>query len=417
MMKVPNSQDPMSNATTSWKQAGEASPIASTHPASQGRRRGQGRSSFDCVALLLQGGGALGAYQAGVYEALAEANLHPDRVVGISIGAINAAIIAGNARENRAAKLREFWENLARSPFDLGRGFDPLLKIPGIRDLSNTMSSAAAALLGVPGFYAPRIPNIWDAMPGTLGATHIYETRALKAMLEHLVDFDLVNSTKNDVSLSLGSVNVRTGKLTYFDVAADVIRPEHVMASGALPAAFPPIEIDGEHYWDGGIISNTPLAWLVHKGVPDTLALQVDLWAAPGDLPGSLPEVLTRMKEIANSNRTSYFTNLFSSIIRTNSTLARFLDGLPEELKRGADAAYLQSVARPRLHHIVNLIYRPEHGVESVSKEIEFSRTSMQYRLRAGYTDTKEALEHPEALQRSPDSRSGIFVFDFDARG
>ena len=417
MMKVPNSQDPIGSATTSWKQAEEASPIVSAHPASQGRRRGQGRTSFDCVALLLQGGGALGAYQAGVYEALAEANLHPDRVVGISIGAINAAIIAGNARENRVAKLREFWENLARSPFDLGRGFDVLLEIPGVRDFRNNMNSAAAAFLGVPGLYAPRIPNIWDALPGTLAATHIYDTRALKAMLEHLVDFDLINSIKNDVRLSLGSVNVRTGKLTYFDVAGDLIRPEHVMASGALPVAFPPIEVDGEHYWDGGIISNTPLAWLVHQGVPDTLAFQVDLWAAPGDLPRSLPETLTRMKEIANSNRTSYFTNLFSSIIRTNSTLARFLDGLPEELKRGADAAYLQSVARPRLHHIVNLIYRPEHGVESVSKEIEFSRTSMQYRLRAGYADTKEALEHPEALQRSPDSRSGIFVFDFDARG
>ena len=174
------------------------------------------RPPFDCIALLLQGGGALGAYQAGVYEGLAGADLRPDWVVGTSIGGINSAIIAGNPQEERVAKLREFWELVSRSPF----GFDgDLGAFAGERPraFAQQMSAITATMLGVPGFYAPRIPNVVFQPPGTLEVTSFYDTTLLKATLERLVDFDLINSESHDVRISLGSVNARSGRLVYFD--------------------------------------------------------------------------------------------------------------------------------------------------------------------------------------------------------
>ena len=170
------------------------------------------------------------------------------------------------------------------------------------------MSAITATVLGVPGFYAPRIPSTLFQPPGTLEATSFYDTTLLKATLERLVDFDLINSKSHDVRLSLGSVNARSGQLVYFDSTTDIIRAEHVMASGALMPWFPAVEIDGEYYWDGGIVSNTPLEWLARQRLPNTLAFQVDLWAAPGELPKNVPDVMTRMKEILNSSRTIYRT-------------------------------------------------------------------------------------------------------------
>ena len=268
------------------------------------------RPSFDCIALLLQGGGALGAYQAGVYEALAEVDLRPDWVAGISIGAINSAIIAGNPREARVAKLREFWELVSHSPFGLDGNLASLLpKGDAGRALAQQMSTSTASVLGVPGFYTMRFPSPLFQPPGTLEATSFCDTTPLKATLERLVDFDLINSENYNTRLSLGSVNARSGQLVYFDTTTDVIRAEHVMASGALPPGFPAIEIDGEYYWDGGVVSNTPLEWIARQHLPSMLAFQVDLWAAPGPFPKNLQEVMIRMKEILNSSRTIYHTS------------------------------------------------------------------------------------------------------------
>jgi NTE family protein len=371
------------------------------------------RPPFDCIALLLQGGGALGAYQAGVYEAMVEANCGLDWVAGVSIGAINSVIITGNPLKDRVAKLRTFWSRLASSPL----GLDVRIDAPPLRDLAASISAAGAAIFGVPGFYQPRPPAPWFYPPRTAEATSIYDTKSLKTLLESSVDFDLVNSAHNEVRLSLGSVNVRTGKLVYFDTTTDVIRPEHVMASGALPAAFPAIEVDGEYYWDGGIISNTPLEWLARNLPGDMLAFQVDLWAALGELPTSLPGVITRMKEIMNSSRTAYYSSFFTERNTVYASLARHLDQLPAELKSGDDAKYLLSVAKRHLHHLVNLVYRPDAGAEGASKEFEFSRQSMEYRWRAGYHDMVRALRHPEVTERASDRDSGIFVFDMPAIG
>src|SRR4051794_14787305 len=245
------------------------------------------RLPFECVALLLQGGGALGAYQGGVYEALAEADIHPDWIAGISIGAINAAIIAGNPPNTRVDRLREFWTQVtANASWDLSN--NPLMDLTRndhARNLLNHMSANLAAVFGATGFFSARPFTPWLQPGGTLEATSYYDTNALKQTLERLVDFDRINA--GITRFSAGAVNVRTGNFAYFDTTTHTIRPEHVMASGALPPGFPAVEIDGELYWDGGLVSNTPLQWVIDSSPrrQDTLAFQVDLWSAMGQPP------------------------------------------------------------------------------------------------------------------------------------
>jgi NTE family protein len=239
---------------------------------------------FECIALVLQGGGALGAYQAGVYEALAEAGIHPNWIAGISIGAINAAIIAGNSPNCRVDRLREFWMQVtATGPwFGLSNACARLARGEASRQLLNDISAGFAMASGAIGFFSARPVLPWFQTAGTIEATSFYDTRDLKRTLERLVDFDRLNA--GAIRFSAGAVNVRTGNFACFDTTTHTIRPEHVMASGALPPGFPAIEIEGEHYWDGGLVSNTPLQWVVDAAPRrDTLAFQVDLWSAHGD--------------------------------------------------------------------------------------------------------------------------------------
>jgi NTE family protein len=371
------------------------------------------RLPFDCVALLLQGGGALGAYQAGVYEALAESGLHPDWVVGISIGAINAAIIAGNAPEKCVDKLREFWEGITAPSmgFDvdaiglLGRG-------EAARMVANQLSAAMVALAGTVGFFRPRFPNPWFHPHGTIEATSYYDTQLLKATLERVVDFDRVNSDESGTRLSLGAVNVRSGNLVYFDSATRRIRPEHVMASGALPPGFPAIEVDGEHFWDGGLVSNTPLGWIVtNHNLPDALVFQVDLWSSRGEFPRNQLEVLTRLKEIQFSSRTRAYTDFIKKLHKTRHAVATLLEEIPEELRQSEAARFLASIAQQRAYNLVHLIYRTK-GYEGDSKDYEFSRLSMQEHWRAGYYDTVRALRHSEVLERATGD-DALATFDF----
>ena len=375
------------------------------------------RPSFECIALLLQGGGALGAYQAGVYEALAEANLHPDWVAGISIGAINAAIIAGNAPEQRVAKLRTFWQGITSNPlFDWVAAVDQLApKGDFARSAFNQLSAAWAMFGGAPGFYSLRQPAPWLHPGGCLEATSFYETKLLKATLEQLVDFERINA--GEMRFSVGAVNVRTGNFVYFDNTKREILPEHVMASGSLPPGFPAIEIEGEHYWDGGLLSNTPLQWVVEHGPrQDTLAFQVDLWSSRGEFPGDLAEVVTRQKEIQYSSRTRANTDQFKRLQKLRCALAALLDKLPDELKASEEARALRPFADRKLYSIVHLIYRSKH-YEGNSKDYEFSRLTMEEHWRAGYHDAVRTLRHDEVLER-PDNLEGVFTFDlaYDGR-
>ncbi len=220
---------------------------------------------YDYVILVLQGGGALGAYQAGVFEGMTEAGYLPDWVIGVSMGAINGALIAGNPPNQRIERLHAFWDRVS----------------------SGVASATLGSVVGVPGFFVPRVPPPAFMPDGVLGALSVYDVDPLRATLGRLVDFKLIKRRK--VRLSVGAVNVRTGSSTYFDNLQTRIGPEHVLASGALPPAFAPIEIDGEYYWDGGIVSNTPLWYAVdHSPAVNVLMVQVDLFSAEGELPQNL---------------------------------------------------------------------------------------------------------------------------------
>jgi NTE family protein len=372
---------------------------------------------FERVALLLQGGGALGAYQGGVYEALAEADIHPDWIAGISIGAINGAIIAGNPPNARVDRLREFWTQVTSSaPWDWrGNPFVDLGQSDHVRNLVNQMSAGAAAAFGATGFFSARAMMPWLQPNGTTAATSFYDTAHLKQTLQRLVDFDRLNAGMT--RFSAGAVNVRTGNFVYFDTSTQRIAPEHVMASGALPPGFPAVEIDGEQYWDGGLVSNTPLQWVIESNPrrEDTLAFQVDLWSSQGALPGNLAEVATRHKEIQFSSRTRASTAQFKNVHRVQRALAALLQRLPANLEDDDDLAILKSVASDKVYNIIHLIYRARN-YEGHSKDYEFSRLSMQDHWKAGYYDAVRTLRHPDVLTR-PASLDGVFTFDLERDG
>ena len=378
------------------------------------------RPPFECIALLLQGGGALGAYQAGVYEALAEARVDPDWVSGISIGAINAALIAGNPPEARVDVLRQFW-NLVTEPLTtVAENFGCIWPCAvgfggGVgRGFVNRMNAALALLRGVPGFFAPRVPALWLQAAGTPGATSFYDTTQLKTTLERLVDFDRINA--GPMRFSIGAVNVSSGNFVYFDNSTHTIGPEHVMASGALPPGLPAVEIEGEYYWDGGLVSNTPLQWVLESEPrQDTLAFQVDLWSARGALPRNLAEVITRQKEIQYSSRTRANSDRFKHMQLLRNALSHLLQKLPPELGDSPEADLLRPVAGHKVYNLVQLIYR-SRTYEGDSKDYEFSRRSMEEHWRVGYRDTVRTLRHPQVLAR-PTNHAGVFTFDLARDG
>lgn len=369
------------------------------------------RLPFECIALLLQGGGALGAYQAGVYQALSEASIFPDWVAGISIGAINSALIAGNPPEERVDRLRSFWETITtHQAWDWVSRFRlPFAESADVRRITNQASATSALFTGVTGFFTPHIPPPWHQPNGSLKATSYYDTSGLRRTLERFVDFDLINSGR--IRFSVGAVNVRTGNFVYFDTTTHVIRVEHILASAALPPGFPPVEIDGEHYWDGGLVSNTPLQWVLQFGPrQDTLAFQVDLWSAQGRLPLNMADVMTRQKEILYSSRTRDNTTRFTANQRLRHAVDRMLEKLPVEIAESPEGQLLRGFGDQKIYSMVHLIYRAKQ-YEGHSKDYEFSRRSMEEHWQAGYNDTMRTLRHPKALVR-PTNSEGVSAFD-----
>ncbi|MGH6836004.1 MAG: patatin-like phospholipase family protein [Methylocella sp.] len=372
------------------------------------------RPPFERIALVLQGGGALGAYQGGVYQALAEADLHPDWVAGVSIGAINSALVAGNPKEKRVERLREFWEIVSAPPF----GVDYLPSIEITDEFThrwvNQLSSLGTLLGGTPGFLKLRVPPPLPLTRGSPDVLSYYDTGPLRATLERLVDFDLINSAIT--RFSVGAVNVRTANLVYFDNTKQDIGPEHVMASGSLPPGLPATEIQGEHYWDGGLVSNTPLERVL-SGTPrqDTLAFQIDLWSASGSLPRNLIEADERQKDIRFSSRTRAAINQFKRAQLLRRATHHLLERLPEELRQLPQANLLAGEADEKVYNIINLIYHARKH-ESVSKDYEFSRRTMEEHWQVGYNDAVRTLRHPEVLQR-PENHDGVFTFDLARDG
>ena len=359
---------------------------------------------YDNVILVLQGGGALGAYQAGVFEGMTEAGYTPNWVTGVSIGAINAALVAGNPPGKRVARLQEFWDVVSSGlPLDTSALFDPL------RAAFNHASAALSATLGVPGFYTPRVPPPVFVPHGHPDALSVYDTLSLERTLERLVDFDLIN--RNGMRLSLGAVNVRTGNSTYFDSRDIRISPRHVMASGALPPAFAPVEIEGDYYWDGGIVSNTPL-WYVLDDEPriEGLIVQVDLFSALGDLPQDLGQVMERHKDIMYSSKTRSNTTRVTELQRMKSALKRVLAKIPGEFRADADVRALEAICSCPHVDIVHLINR-RFSYTSFSKDYEFSRATVRQLWGAGLEDFRRTVAHPE-WQKKTDPGEGIGVYD-----
>ena len=382
--------------------------MSTTLPSKPKPSRPVKRPEFERIALLLQGGGALGAYQGGVYQALAEANLHPDWVAGISIGAINSAIIAGNAPENRVAKLRTFWETVSESPNGIPTLDNLELKNDRLHQAVNQSRAFSTLLFGAPGFFKPQMVPPFLQPPGPK-ALSFYDVSPLIATLERLTDFDRINS--KEIHFSVGAVNVRSGNFVYFDNATCKITPHHILASGSLPPGFPAAEIDGEFYWDGGLVSNTPLEWVLGSFPRmDTLAFQVDLWNARGDMPQNLTESEVRQKEIRFSSRTRAATDTFKKGQILRRAAAKLLKALPAELKATPEARMLAGEADEKVFNIVQLIYR-SRKYEGTSKDYEFSRRTMEEHWASGYTDATNTLSHPEVLQR-PTGLDGVSTFD-----
>jgi len=364
--------------------------------------------------LVLQGGGALGSYQAGAYQALCHHDFEPEWIAGISIGAVNAAIIAGNPREKRVGRLKEFWE-MVSAPVP----WRPITSGDRGRFLFNETSAALIATFGVPGFFRPRIPPAALWPQGTPQALSYYDTSPLRTTLERLVDFDRINAL--ETRLSVGAVSVTTGNFKYFDnfefrKLGKKIGPEHIMASGALPPGFPSVEIDGEHFWDGGIASNTPLDYVLDAEITnDLLIFQVDLFSARGPLPGSLLEAAEREKDIRFSSRTRMNTDKNKQVHNTQRALRELMGKLPDYLRNDPAVEILCQAAKENTVTVVHLIYRSKN-YESSSKDYDFSHIGMVEHWGAGARDVHLSMRHKDWLEL-PQSGESMMTYDLTGDG
>ncbi len=355
------------------------------------------------AVLVLQGGGALGSYQAGVYEALEASPIRLDWIAGISIGAINAAIIAGNAPADRLPRLKQFWLEATACALPL----PPTIVGAGSAWL-NEAAAAWTALVGVPGFFAPRGKPPLLQVPGSPGAVSFYDASALRASLARLVDFDRIN--QGPMRLSVGAVNVETGNFTYFDSAAQPIQADHIMASAALPPAFAPVEIEGQQFWDGGLVSNTPLQYVLDAAADrDLLIFQVDLFNARGPVPRTFVDALEREKDIRYSSRTRLNTDRAVEVQRLKTALGALLERLPPQEQESPEARLLGPFALSPSTTIVHLIYR-RRAFDGHAKDYLFTRAAIIDHWTAGHEDAERTLDHPEWRSRAP--RPGTTVYD-----
>lgn len=347
------------------------------------------------IALVLQGGGALGAYQAGVYQALHEAGLEPDWVSGVSIGAINSALIAGNPPDRRLAALCEFWDRIT------DRAVWPYTPDGDIfRQIRNACSVMTTMMWGQPSLFKPHDVNPWLLPSGSRKATSFYDTTRLREALQELVDFDCLN--KGDLHFAVGAVNVLTGNFVFFDNRREEIRIEHVLASGALPPAFPMVQIGTDHFWDGGIVSNTPLQHLLAQDDNlNSLVFQVDLFSARGSLPRNMSDVLGRHKDIVYSSRTRQVTDMFARLQRWKQRAYAALLKVPDEKLTEEERAMRDKLSKLPQATILQLIYQ-QKSYEGNARDYEFSADSMHEHWKNGHEDTLRTLLRREWLEMPP---------------
>ena len=339
------------------------------------------------IVLVLQGGGALGAYQAGVYQALHEHKLVPDWIVGTSIGAINAALIAGNEQENRLARVRAFWDQVAHPD-----GVDMQRVDDSVRRSAIWYNTVDTVMRGVPGFFTPR----WfSGFP--LGLTvppeqaSFYDTTPLRDTLTKLIDFDYLNDA-GGMRLTVNAVNVRTGELAHFDSKHGQLCADHVRASCSLPPGFPPVRVGEELYWDGGLYSNTPLeSVLAELPDGDTLCFMVDLWSAEGEEPVTMDEVQTRQKDVTFASRSKRHIDDYVSTHALQHKLRSLFARLPPEQRNADDERDLAALGCDSTLHIVRIPYAGRDW-HMAAKDVNFSKGSIEWRWNQGYRDAMRAL-------------------------
>lgn len=353
-------------------------------------RRGAALPLPDSVALVLQGGGALGSYQAGVIEGLARAGIELDWIAGISIGAVNAAIVAGNPPERRVERLTAFWERATSALPSF-----PIFPQDDVREAVHEWSAAMVLAQGVPGFFSPRFTPPFLAPPGSCEALSFYDSGPLAGTLDELVDWDLLNA--GPVRLSIGAVEIESGNFRYFDTASERIDARHIMASGALPPGLPPVEIDGKSYWDGGLVSNTPLTHVLDHQAEAMLVFQVDLFSASAALPRTITDVMAREKEIRFSSRTRQVSAERMRLRKEREAIRKVLAKLPPELCDDPDVAALRIAADEQPVSLVHLIYRA-NAWEGGSRDFEFSTRSMREHWEAGRVDTARTMENAQLI-------------------
>ncbi len=339
---------------------------------------------FGQFVLVLQGGGALGAYQAGVYQALNEAGIEPDWIIGTSIGAINASLIAGNKPQDRLKRLTQFWERIEHAPFLKAAGALPIM--------GQAASTFLTTAFGVGGFFEPNLRARWGdhAKLGAEGAGY-YSTAPLMKTLSELVDFNQLND--GPVRLTVGAANVRTSQMRYFDSSAMPLNVKHVMASGALPPAFPAIRIDGELYWDGGVLSNTPVE-AVFDDMPrkNGLVFAIHLWNPNGPEPDSILKVMNRQKDLQYSSRAGTHIARQRQIHRLRHIISELTARLPDAALNDNFVREMVSYGCPTRMHVVRLL-APQVRGEDHAKDIDFSPGGIKTRWQAGYTDAKRVLK------------------------
>jgi NTE family protein len=353
------------------------------------------------VVVVFQGGGALGAYQAGVYQALHEEGIEPDWLIGTSIGAINASLIAGNTPADRLPKLEEFWRRVQRkeisSPFSW----------PGVADAASYWSTV---LGGIPGFFAPN-PHAFCGADARLGPDQagIYSTAPLAETLADLVDFSLIRGSKP--RLTVGAAHVRTSQMRYFDSRECEITAKHIMASGALPPAFPAVRIDGELYWDGGILSNTPTEAIFEDNPRrDSLIFAVHMWNPMGPEPGTIGEVLNRQKDIQYSSRVATHIARERQMHKLRHIVSELVHMIPERERNSDLVRSLAGYGCVTQMHVV-LLLAPRLDNENHTKDIDFSPSGIRQRWEAGYRDTGRALERAPWLDKV-DPLEGVIVHE-----
>ncbi len=347
----------------------------------------------EIVALVLQGGGALGSYQGGVIEALGEAKIEVDWVAGISIGAVNAALFAGNPPERRMDAIRGFWETAASALPSF-----PVWPLDAVREMVHEWSAAMVMAVGVPGFFSPRALPPTLAFPGTPEALSFYDSAPLRETLDKLIDWDLLNS--GAVRLSVGAVDIASGNFRYFDTADETLDARHIMASGALPPGLPPIEIDGHFYWDGGLVSNTPLTHILDRQQAATLIFQVDLFPSAAALPLTITDVAAREKEIRFSSRTRQVSNERLRLRQERQMVCKLLDRLPPGLAEDPEVQALRARVSEFPVSLVQLIYRA-NAWEGGSRDFEFSQRSMREHWHAGEIAVAETMANARIVAQN----------------